>query len=181
MTDLPVDPSRHLPLDVLRERLAALAPPREAGTLALVVVRAPDGRELPARVLLTPEGGVPGDRWVDKPNPDAQVSIMRADVAALLANGQPVSHSGDNLLVDLDLSVENLPAGTLLRVGGAVLEVTPKAHTGCKKFRARFGEAALELTLADDLLPLRLRGIYGRVVEAGDAGPGDAVVVVSRP
>lgn len=181
MTTLLVDPTRHLPLDVLRERLPALVPPRDAGTVALVVARAPHGRELPVRAHLTPQGGVPGDRWAQIPLPDAQISVMRFDVAALFANGQPASHSGDNLFVDLDLSTENLPAGARIRAGTAVLEITAKAHTGCRKFRERFGAGALALTLAEDLRPLRLRGLYARVVEAGDVGPGDPVVVLFRP
>jgi MOSC domain-containing protein YiiM len=101
------------------------------------------------------------------------------DVARLFANGQPLSLFGDNLLVDLDLSVANLPTGSRLRVGGALLEVTPKPHDGCVKFRQRVGQAALRLT-ADHRLDLRLRGIYAKVVEAGEVALGDPIEVLSR-
>jgi hypothetical protein len=177
------DASRHQPLAELERALAQLSPPRDAGTLALVVARGDDGRrETPARALLTPAGGVPGDAWArDCPEkPEAQLALMRADVARLLANGQPLTLFGDNLLVDLDLCAANLPAGSRLRVGQALLEVTPEPHNGCVKFRQRFGKDALRLTALPHLRALRLRGIYARVVEAGEVAPGDAVAVLSR-
>ena len=68
---------------------------------------------------------------------------MRHDVAALIANGQPLTLFGDNLFVDLDISTANLPSGTRLRVGEALVEVTPKPHNGCSKFEGRFGADAL--------------------------------------
>lgn len=79
--------------------------------------------ETPRRAVLSSEGGVPGDAWLrDSPEKlDAQVSLLRVDVARLLANRQPLSLFGDNLLVDLDLSMNNLPAGSRLRVGAALL------------------------------------------------------------
>jgi hypothetical protein len=41
---------------------------------------------------------------------------------------------GDNLFVDLDISAANLPCGSRLRVGDAIVEVTPKPHNGFSKF-----------------------------------------------
>jgi len=87
---------------------------------------------------------------------------------------------GDNLFLDLDLSVDNLPLGSRVRVGGATLEVTPKPHIGCRKFQARFGPDALRFVSKPALRHRNLRGIYMRVFEAGDAGPGDAVEVLAR-
>jgi len=159
-------------------------PPTEAGTVALVVARpAVDQRLTPDSGVLTPEGGVEGDRWAKKPrpNPKSQVTVMRADVARLFADGQPLSLFGDNLLVELDLSEANLPAGTRLQVGTALCEVTPEPHTGCGKFAARFGQDARDLTFAEEFRSHRLRGIHLRVVEAGEVRPGDAVRVLSRP
>jgi MOSC domain-containing protein YiiM len=149
----------------------------------LVVARpAVDERTTPARARLTPEGGVEGDRWAlrDKLVFDTQVTVMRAGVARAIANGQPIELAGDNLFVDLDLSYTNLPAGTRLRVGTALCEVTPKPHNGCEKFAARFGQDARAITAAEEFRGWRLRGLHVRVVEAGDVGPGDRIHVLQR-
>ena len=175
----------HLPSDVLIARLRALPPPSaDEGAVVLVVARPEPGeRTTPARCRLTPEGGVDGDRWHKRENPSvrSQVTMMRADVARVVANGQPLSLFGDNLLVEIDLSPRNLPAGTRLRVGEALCEVTDKPHTGCDKFAARFGADARALTTAEAFLDWRLRGLHVRVIEAGDVAPGDRVRVVWRP
>jgi len=177
------DPDRHLPLDALERGLAALAPPKDVGRLTLIVSRREDGRrDTPERLALTAECGVPGDAW-QRNTPekiDAQITVMRDDVAQLIANGQPLSLFGDNLLIDLDLSVENLPAGTRLRLGGAELEVTPEPHTGCRKFRQRFGADGLRFTATKANRHLRLRGIYVKVVGDGEIAVGDSVRVLRR-
>lgn len=149
----------------------------------LVVVRPEPGERLtPSRCRLSPEGGVEGDRWLqrDPPLPEAQVAVMRADVARVIANGQPLSLFGDNLLIELDLSPESLPPGTRVRVGTALCEVTPKPHTGCKKFGARFGQDSRDVVGAEEMQDMRLRGIYFRVIEEGEVGPGDRVVVLRQ-
>jgi MOSC domain-containing protein YiiM len=105
---------------------------------------------------------------------------MQRDVAELIANGQPLTLFGDNLFLDLDLSVSNLPTGSRVHVGGATLEVTPKPHNGCKKFHARFGPDALRFVSKPDLRHRNLRGIYMRVVQPGEAAPGDPVEVIAR-
>jgi hypothetical protein len=178
------DPTRHLPLSTLTGGLAALPPaPREVGRVALIVRRHPDGaRETPALVRLTVEEGVPGDGWMRRPprELEAQLAVMRRDVAELIANGQPLTHFGDNLFVDLDLSAANLPCGTRLRVGAALVEVTPKPHNGCLKFRDRFGGDALRFVQAPATRDQNLRGIYWRVIEPGEAGTGAALTVLSR-
>ena len=178
------DPSRHLDAESLTRGLAELPPPpKDRGSLGLVVARnRGSGRETPERVRLTPEEGVPGDLWaVDVPDrPEMQLAVMRLDVATLLANGQSLSLFGDNLLVDLDLSGANLPAGSRVRLGNALLEVTPKPHNGCIKFRQRFGGDALRLTANPKLRDQHLRGIYMRVLEAGEVAAGDAIQVLSR-
>jgi MOSC domain-containing protein YiiM len=177
------DSGRHLDRDALERGFAALAPPpRDRGTLALIVARGKgSARELPKETSLTVEEGVPGDLWAaDDGRPETQLAVMRADVAGLIANGQALSLFGDNLLVDLDLSSENLPPGSRLALGGALLEVTPEPHNGCVKFRQRFGGDALRLTADVQLRDQHLRGIYLKVVEPGAIAVGDAIEVVSR-
>jgi MOSC domain-containing protein YiiM len=170
--------------EALAARIRSLpAPPADDGEIALVVVRPDPGERItPARVKLTPNGGVEGDRWLKRENPlpAAQVTVMRADVARVLCNGHPLSLFGDNLLVHLDLSLANLPAGTRVMVGTALCEVTEKPHTGCVKFSDRFGQAARDLTGAEGFKELRLRGLYVRVIEAGEVGPGDRMRVLAR-
>jgi MOSC domain-containing protein YiiM len=179
------DPARHLAGPALDAGLRGLAAaPRDAGRLALIVRRLADRRrETPAAVELTPEAGVPGDDWSRRPprEPDAQLAVMRHDVAALIANGQPLTLFGDNLFVELDLSAGNLPAGSRLRVGEALVEVTPEPHNGCRKFQQRFGADALRFVQAQETRAENRRGVYWRVVEPGLARLGDAVRVVSRP
>jgi len=181
----PGDPSRHLPLGELEQKLGTLpAAPRDAGRVALLVRRRPDKvRETPTRIDLGPDTGVPGDAWGrgQKPDRAAQVTVMEIDVAEMIANGQPLTVFGDNLFLALDLSVENLPTGSRLRLGRALLEVTAKPHNGCRKFAARFGHDALRLVANPQLRHRNLRGIYLCVVEAGEVAVGDAVAVVSRP
>jgi MOSC domain-containing protein YiiM len=111
------------------------------------------------------------------PDPDLQVTIMGARVVDLLAGGDRTAWplAGDQLYVDLDLSVANLPAGTRLAIGGAVIEVTEPPHTGCAKFSARFGSEALRLTNSPEGRSLRLRGVHARVVQPGVVRQGDVV------
>ena len=177
------DRARHLSTEEIERGLEKLAPPEDRGTLALIVSRGDDGgRETPGSVRLTCEEGVPGDAWLrDAPDKlDAQITMMRADFGELVANGQPLTLFGDNLIVDLDLSVENLPTGSRLQLGGALLEVTPEPHTGCMKYRQRFGKEALKITGAPGHRDQRLRGIYVKVVDPGEVAVGDAIEVLSR-
>lgn len=179
------DPTRHRPLADLEAGLRALpAAPSDTGRVALIVRRRPDGvRETPARVRLSPAEGVPGDGWNRRPprDPEAELAVMRRDVAELIANGQPLTLFGDNLFVDLDISTANLPLGTRLRVGEAVVELTAKPHNGCYKFKGRFGEDALFFVQAKPTRDQNLRGIYWKVIEAGEVAVGDPIRVLSRP
>lgn len=175
----------HLDAATLAARLSALAAaPRDRGVVRLLVQRLPgEGRVRPARVELDRERGVVGDRWAlaDRPDPEDQVTLMRHDVARLLRDGDDPAILGDNLFADLDTSAANLPAGTVLRVGGAVLEVTPAPHAGCRKFAARVGADALALTLDPAWRAQNLRGVHLRVRQGGSVAVGDEVVVVERP
>jgi len=150
----------------------------------LIVCRhAPGVHEALAQVRLTPQEGVPGDEWNRRHpcHPDAQLTVIRHDVARLIANGQPLTTSGDNLVVELDISSTNLPIGTRLRVGDATVEVSPKPHNGCHKFQGRFGADALRFVQASETRHHNRRGIYWRVIEAGDASVGSPIHVISRP
>jgi MOSC domain-containing protein YiiM len=105
---------------------------------------------------------------------------MQLDLAELIANGQSLTLFGDCMILDLDLSAANLPVGSRVRAGKALLEVTPKAHNGCSKFHSRFGEDALKLVWKPELRHRNLRGIYLRVMEPGEVKKGDPVEVVFR-
>jgi len=178
------DASRHRSTTELETGLRALSQaPKDAGRLALLVRRdAEHCRETPARVHLSREDGMPGDAWGRHAtrNPESQLAVMRRDVAELIANGQPLTLFGDNLFVDLDISKANLPAGTRLRVGEAVVEVTPMSHDGCSKFHRRFGPDALHFVNAKPTRDQNLRGIYWRVIESGEVSVGSPIVVLAR-
>jgi len=184
MIELQADRSHHPSLARLEAGLGALASaPRDSGRLALIVRRRTDGTwETPDRLRLTAEEGVTGDDWSRRlpRNPEAQIAVMRREVAELIAHGQPLTIFGDNLFVDFDISAANLPTGTRLRVGEAVVEVTPLPHNGCAKFKARFGDDALRFVQATPTRHQNLRGIYWRVVESGEAGVGSPIQVLAR-
>ena len=109
-------------------------------------------------------------------HPEMQLNIMNARSAALVA--QDRDHwqlAGDQLFVDLDLSGQNLPPGTRLRIGSATIEVTPIPHTGCAKFVSRFGLEAMKFVNSPVGRELNLRGICAKVVEPGAIRTGDRV------
>ena len=178
------DPARFLSLADLQRGLAALpAAPKDRGRVALIVRRGAEGvRETLDRCHLSPDAGLPGDAWSRRPrsNTNRQITVMQIDVATLIANGQPLTLCGDNLFLDLDLSAENLPLGSQLRVGSAMLEVTPTPHDGCQKFRIRFGAEAIAFTSHPDLRHRNLRGIHMRVLAPGEVAARDLVEVISR-
>lgn len=160
----------------------ALQPPsRDRGRVDLIVLRLGGGEHAtPERVAVTVDGGLEGDRWsIDgDPGRDAQVTLMMTPVARLLAGEKPLHLPGDNFLVDIDLGVEAMPAGTRIAVGAAVLEISEEPHTGCAKFRERLGSAALRWVNHADVRARRLRGVNCRVLEGGEVGVGDVVQVL---
>ena len=170
--------------DLMSDLAAAPTPPKDTGRVVAIVRRGENGRrEGLERVRLTREEGLPGDAWGRRPTRSTatQLTVMQAEVARLIAGRQPLPLFGDNLFVDLDLSTGSLPAGSRVRAGGAVLEVTPKPHNGCKKFLSRFGEEALRFVSKPELRHLNLRGVHLRVIEDGDVAAGDTIEVLSRP
>lgn len=161
-------------------RIARSAPPNDRGKVALLVVRKGDGlHELPERVRVTRSDGILGDRWslAPKPSLDKQVTLMMAWAAAAVCDGQPLDRPGDNLLVDLDLAESCVPAGTILRLGSVRLLVSAAPHLGCKKFSARFGDAAMAWVNQEPHRELKLRGINCQVIDEGTIAVGDEILV----
>jgi len=178
---------RHLTTPEIEAGLGEiLQSPRDHGTLQLIV-RRPEvgGREILEQAELDTAVGLVGDSWprrkstrtVDgSPHPDMQLNVMNALMIALLAQTKdrwPLA--GDQLFVDIDLSEANLPAGTRLALGSAVIEVTDQPHTGCAKFVERFGGDAMRFVNSPAGRALRLRGLNARVVHAGRIRAGDAI------
>lgn len=161
--------------------------PAETGTVEMIVRRpAENEREVVEEGRLTADEGLVGDYWraragesspIRDEDLDRQLTVMGSRVIDLLAGGDRAAWplAGDQLYVDLDLGVANLPAGTRLTIGDAIIEVTEPAHTGCAKFSARFGSDALRLVNSPDGRALRLRGLHARVVRPGRVRRGDTV------
>lgn len=179
--------ARHLTLCELEAGLDEIrCAPKQTGTLMMIVRRpAVDQREVLSEGVLDAAAGLVGDSWKARAKPGAadgtvsnenQITIMNSRVIALLAQSKerwPLA--GDQLYADLDLSVVNLPAGTRLAVGGAIMEVTSKAHTPCRKFAARFGADAVTFTNSASGKQLRLRGVKAKVVQSGPIKTGDVI------
>lgn len=160
--------------------------PTDTGELVTIVRRPAVGeRELLAEGELTVQDGLVGDNWRTRgssrtadgsAHPDMQLTLMNIRTVQLLAPEQSQwVLPGDQLLVDLDLSEVNLPAGTQLTCGTAVLEITAQPHTGCKKFVERFGLEALKWVSTPEGKLLRLRGVNAKVLRPGVIRPGDKV------
>jgi len=118
------------------------------------------------------------DRQVVLAQVEVDVDLVTRLVAADDADRVPLA--GDQIYVDLDLSQDNLPIGTRLEIGSAVLLVTPKPHLGCAKFVARFGDEAMRFVNGREGRANRWRGMNTAVVQSGDFRVGDRVRVV-RP
>ena len=173
---------KHLTMEELEAGLETIRQaPKTEGVLEMIVRRPRVGeREVLAEAELDPEKGLVGDRWSTRRSPhvDTQLNIMSARVIALVAQEKdrwPLA--GDQLFVDLDLSAENLPPGTQLTIGSAVVEITAEPHTGCAKFVSRFGLDATQFVNSPLGRELQLRGVNARVVQPGAIRVGDMVSV----
>ena len=160
--------------------------PKDRGMLAMIVRRPKVGvRDVLDEAELNPVEGLAGDTWRERrstrtadgsPHPDMQLNIIGARAVHLVAQDKsrwPLA--GDQLIIDLDLSSANLPPGTRLAIGSAVIEVTAQPHTGCAKFIERFGADAHKLVNSPLGRELNLRGINAKVVQAGQIRVGDVV------
>lgn len=170
----------HAGLDRIRQA------PSDEGVLELIVRRPAVGqREVLDEGELDPVEGLVGDTWRlrgssrtpdGSPHPDMQLNIMNARAVDLVARARSRwALAGDQLYVDLDLSGRNLPPGTRLAIGAAIVEVTPQPHTGCGKFVRRFGVDAMKFVNSPIGRELNLRGINARVVRGGRIRVGEVV------
>jgi len=164
--------------------------PQDEGVLKLIVRRPRvDEREVLNAGELNLAEGLVGDSWKMRSSsrmadgsahPEMQLNIMNSRVIALVAQDEERWQlAGDQLFLDMDLSDENLPAGTRLALGSAVIEVTAQPHTGCQKFVARFGPDAMKFVNSPLGKQLHLRGINARVVRAGVIKVGDVAQKVA--
>ena len=178
---------QHLTTDELDAGLEHVrAAPADGGRLELIVSRpGPLTREVHTEAKLDLELGLVGDTWSVRPSrrtpdgsphPEMQLNLMNARVAALVAvDPDRRALAGDQLYVDLDIGVENLPVGAQLAIGEAVIEITEPPHRGCAKFAARFGTDALRWVNSPEGRELRLRGVNAKVVTPGTIRTGDTV------
>jgi hypothetical protein len=176
---------RHLTWDELEAGLETIRQsPKDEGRLELIVRRPQEGaRDVLQEAELNLIDGLAGDTWRFRkssrtpdgsPHPEMQLNIMNSRSIGLLAQDKARWQlAGDQLYLDLDLSGENLPPGTQLAIGAAVIEVTAQPHTGCKKFVERFGLDAMKFVNSPVGRDLNLRGINAKVVQGGVIRLGD--------
>jgi len=178
---------KHMTMADLEASLDAIRQsPKDEGLIAMIVRRPKvDAREVLEEGELDLVEGLVGDTWKVRgssrtpdgaAHPDMQLNVMNARVIALLAREKdrwPLA--GDQLFIDMDVSSENLPPGTRLALGSAVIEVTDQPHTGCKKFEARFGLDALKFVNSPLGRQLQLRGLNAKVTQPGVIRVGDFV------
>lgn len=160
--------------------------PKDHGVVR-VIVRRPvvNAREVLEEAVFDAGTGLVGDTWRDRkcsrsadgtPHPDMQITLMSVRaIGAISPDEARWPLAGDQLFVDLDLTAANLPAGTRLHMGEAVLEVTDQPHTGCGKFVDRFGVDAMKWVNSTEGRELNLRGIYAKVVTSGRIRRGDVI------
>ncbi len=185
MADSVETHTEHRTLDELRAGLDDVrSAPKDGGRLELIVARpAVDERVELAIAELDVDRGLVADRWSrgSKPNPSSQVTVMNVRATRLAAGDRSRwALAGDQLYVDFDLSPENIPPGTRLEIGSAMVQVSEQPHLGCEKFAARFGMEARVFFNSAEGIALGLRGINTRVVRGGTVRAGDAVRKLTR-
>ena len=161
--------------------------PSDQGRLELIVRRpGVEQREVVDQAELDVEDGLVGDSWKARGSRHTadgsaehgrQLTLMSARAVDLFAGGDRGRwpEAGDQLYVDLDLSEANVPAGTRLAIGAAIVEVSALPHTGCAKFNQRYGRDVSRFVNSAEGVDLHLRGINAFVVTGGPIAVGDAV------
>ena len=174
-----MDNAKHLTIEELEAGLDQIRQsPKDEGVLGLIVRRPQIGeREALEEGELHLGKGLLGDNWKTRgssftsdgsSHPKMQLTIMNTRVIALVAqNRDRWQLAGDQLFIEMDLSAANLPPGTQLALGSAVVEVTDQPHTGCKKFVERFGLDAMRFVNSPVGKQLRLRGVNAKVIQPG--------------
>lgn len=168
-----------------------LASPQDNGELKMIVIRPDvDQRKVLSEGELDTTLGLKGDTWhlrgssrtPDKgPHPDMQLNIMNARIIDFIAQSMDRwALAGDQLYIDLDLSDDNLPPGTRLRIGESIVEVTAQPHTGCKKFVQRFGLDAMKFVNSPEGRNHNLRGINAKVIQGGAIKTGQRCHKISH-
>ena len=162
------------------------APRSDAPVSMLLYRRKYNDRVFSDRLTLTRAQGVVGDfemttPWLTledgTPDPRIQVSLLPQRVLDLCWRDRETrAHPGDQIIADLNMSLENLPTGSLLRVGTAVLRVSDLWNDGCVKWKVRCGKAAYDWVRAPAHEALRLRGIFCAVEADGEVAVGDRIV-----
>ncbi|MCI0731338.1 MAG: MOSC domain-containing protein [Chloroflexi bacterium] len=180
--------SQHLTVEELDTKLPWICQsPRDTGRLEMIVARPAEGERVVQEVAELSLEGLVGDNWLVRgsrrtadgtAHPEMQITLMNARaIEAIAQERERWPLAGDQLFVDLDLSMDNLPPGRQIAIGTAVLEITAMLHSGCNKFSGRFGQEALRWVNSREGRALRLRGVYARVVQPGVIRPGDLVVM----
>ncbi|MGB8362100.1 MAG: MOSC domain-containing protein [Acidimicrobiia bacterium] len=160
-----------------------LAAPKDSGPIEMIVRRPGENeREVLESAALSTERGLEGDDWVNRvddngdPHLAAQLTLMNARVAdAVAVTRERWPLAGDQVYVDMDISMANLPPGSRVRLGSAVIEISDVPHTGCSKFAGRFGKDALRFANVGPGRDNRFRGVNASVVEDGSFAVGDKV------
>lgn len=178
---------KHLTLEEMEAGLETIRQsPKDVGVLKLIVCRPQtEEREVLTEGRLDLAGGLVGDNWKARgsrgtpdgtANPEMQLNVMNARVIELLAQDKERwALAGDQLFVDLDLSESNVPPGTRLAIGSAVIEITTPPHLGCKKFSARFGPDAVKFVNSPEGKQLHLRGVNAMIIQGGVVRTGELV------
>jgi hypothetical protein len=145
-------------------------------------------RALVDSITLTRAAGIPGERWLTepwltlpdgRPDPRIQVSILPLRVMNLVwRDRQATPHPGDPIVADLDCGLANLPAGTLIQAGTAVLRVSNLFNAGCAKWKHRYGAPARAFLDAQGHPELRLRGVLCSVEQDGEVALTDRLQVL---
>jgi hypothetical protein len=188
-----LDPSAvHVSAEALEAGLGqVLASPKDAGIVELIVCRPSSGqRQTVTDGLFDRAQGLIGDNWLQRGNartpdrqadPNAQLTLMNSRATALIACSKDRwALAGDQLFVNFDLSVANLPVDSLVKVGEATIVITANPHLGCAKFLKRFGEDAMEFVNSPRGRELRLRGVNAKIVEGGRIRVGDVISRIDR-